>query len=182
MNDPQLLTHDWFSKPLPFNVVIGERSWLYSSYAFVHYQSDRPCGVRIGSDSGIYHTTFFDLGPMGEVEIGNFCAIVGAIISCNSRVTIGDYTFIAHEVTIADHFAATPPIDSLTDEPANLVIPHTSIVIGENVWIGARAVLLAGANIGEGAIIGAAAVVDFVVPPHAIIAGNPARVVGGARR
>ena len=54
------------------------------------------------------------------------------------------------------------------------------IVIGDNVWIGARASVLGGARIGEGAVIGALSVVDFEVPPFAIVGGNPARVVGEA--
>src|SRR5882724_10319747 len=102
------MSHDWFSRPLPANVVLGERSWLYSTFAFLHYRSTRPCGVRVGHDSGIYHGTFFDLGPEGEVEIGNYATLVGAIISTNSRVVIGDYAFLAHEVVLADSFAATP--------------------------------------------------------------------------
>ena len=170
---PPVLDHDWFPRPLPPNVVIGERSWLYSAFAFLHYRSRRPCGVRVGRDSGIYHGSFFDLGPAGEVEVGDFCTLVGAVIACNSRVVIGDYVFIAHEVTLADGFAAVPGAG--TDGTGE---PGTSIVIGENSWIGARAVLLAGARIGHGAIVGAAAVVGFEVPPFAIVAGNPARVVG----
>jgi acetyltransferase-like isoleucine patch superfamily enzyme len=54
------------------------------------------------------------------------------------------------------------------------------VAIGRNAWIGARAILLGGADIGEGAIVGAGAVVDFPVPAFAIVAGNPARVVGSA--
>src|SRR5207249_6320069 len=117
---------------------LGERSWLYSAFAFLHYRSRRPCGVRVGRDTGIYHGSFFDLGPAGEVEVGDFCTLVGAVIACNSRVVIGDYVFIAHEVALADGFAATPGAG--TD---GTVEPETSIVIGENSWIGARAVLLA---------------------------------------
>jgi acetyltransferase-like isoleucine patch superfamily enzyme len=173
------LAHDWFSRPLPPNVVIGERSWLYSSFAFLHYRSARPCGLRIGRDTGLYHGTFFDLGPDGEVEIGDYCTIVGAIISSNSRVVINDYTFVAHEVVIADHFAATPPknIEPFNEVPASTG-PTQSIVLEKNVWVGARSVLLAGAHIGEGAIIGAATIVDFEVPPYSIVAGNPPRSVG----
>ena len=52
------------------------------------------------------------------------------------------------------------------------------ITIADTVWIGANAIILSGANIGEGAIVGAAAVVDFEVPEYAVIAGNPAKVVG----
>lgn len=163
------LEHDWFPKDLPDNVRIGERSWLYSSFAFLHYKSQLPCGVKMGHDSGVYNGTFFDLGPKGEVEIGNFCALVGVIITVNGKVSIGDYSFLAHDVVIADSFAATPG-------ERNGVTPQ--IVIGENVWIGANVIILAGAKIGDGAIIGAAAVVDFEVPPYSIVAGNPASVRG----
>jgi acetyltransferase-like isoleucine patch superfamily enzyme len=168
---PDELSHDWFPRPLPGNVILGPRTWCYSSFAFSHYQSRRPCGVRVGSDSGIYHGTFFDLGPEGEVEIGNFCTLVGAIISTNGRVVIGDYSFLAHEVVLADSFAARP----------GPTPPATGISIGQNCWIGARAVLLSGAMIGQGVIVGAAAVVDFAVPSYAIVAGNPAKIVGWAK-
>ena len=53
--------------------------------------------------------------------------------------------------------------------------------IGSDVWIGARAVVLGGADVGNGAVIGAAAVVDGEVPAYAVAAGNPARIVGWAR-
>jgi acetyltransferase-like isoleucine patch superfamily enzyme len=173
------LAHDWFGRPLPDNVRIGEGSWLYSAYAFLHSRSARPCAVRIGRSSGVYHGSFFDLGPRGEVEIGDYCALVGVIIATNARVVIGSYAFLAHEVVIADDFAAAPWRNG---RPADTAKPDAvpSVVLGEDVWIGARATLLAGARIGAGAIVGAAAVVDFEVPPLAIVAGNPARIVGRA--
>jgi len=175
MSGGVMLGHDWFPRALPENVLIGERSWCYSSFSCLHYQSRRPCGVRIGHDTGVYHGTFFELGPQGEVDIGNYCTLVGAIISTNARVVIGDYSFIAHEVVLADFFAAQP--SAPRESPVNLPV----ISLGENSWIGARAVLLSGAQIGEGAIVGAAAVVDFAIPPFAIVAGNPARIVGWAK-
>lgn len=176
------LSHDWFPRPLPDNVVMGERSWCYSSYAFLHYRSRRACGVRVGSDSGIYHGTFFDLGPDGEVDIGNYCTLVGAIIATNERVVISDFAFIAHEVVLADRFAAMPSreMESVVGSPM-LLHRQPAIIVGKNSWIGARAVLVSGAQIGEGAIVGAASVVDFEVPPGAIVAGNPGRIVGWAK-
>jgi acetyltransferase-like isoleucine patch superfamily enzyme len=168
------LPHDWFPRPLPCNVRIGERSWVYSSFAFLHYRSQRECGVAIGHDTGVYNGTFFDLDVSGEVVIGNYCTLVGAIIATNGRVTIGDYAFIAHEVTIADHFAAAPPDTAASVRQQG---NRGEIAIGPNAWIGARSVLLPGANIGEGAIVGAATVVNMSVPPYAIVAGNPARIV-----
>src|SRR5215203_6558887 len=91
------LEHDWYSQPLPKNVRLGERSWLYSSFAFAHSVCRSADGVRVGNDSGLYDGTFFDLGPDAEVIVGDYCSLVGAIIATNGRVAIGDYTFIAHE-------------------------------------------------------------------------------------
>lgn len=168
------LEHDWFSKPVPENVVMGSQSWLYSSFAFSHYESRLPGAVNIGNDTGIYNGTFFDLGPNASIEIGDFCSLVGVIIATNGKVVIGSYTFIAHEVVIADSFAEIPS--------GRKASAKGNIIIGENVWIGANAVILSGAKIGEGAIIGAAAVVDFEVPPFSIVVGNPASIKGTTKK
>ena len=172
------LAHDWFPRALPGNVEIGPRSWLDGSYAFLHCRSQRPCALRVGHDSGIYIGTLFELGATGEVEIGNFCTVVGAIIRTDRRVVIEDYALVSHEVVIADTFAALPPAEAGHDPGSGE--PEVSVAIRRNAWIGARAILLGGADIGEGAIVGAGAVVDFPVPAFAIVAGNPARVVGSA--
>jgi acetyltransferase-like isoleucine patch superfamily enzyme len=174
MDNINQLPHDWFPRPVPSNVEIGPGSWLYSSFAFLHYRSNKSCGVRIGHHSGVYNGTFFDLDIDGEVIIGDYCTLVGAIISTNSRVSIGDFTFIAHEVTIADHFAARPPNEAHIRRSSDF---DNEIWIDKNAWIGARAILLPGARIGEGAIVGAACVVNSEVPPFATVAGNPARIV-----
>ncbi len=170
------LDHDWFDRPLPPNVVIGPGSWLYSAFSMLHCRSAQPEAVRIGTHSGVYDGCHFDLGPDGSVVIGDYCSIVGAIINTNRRVRIDDYAFVAHEVVIADRAYATPWEDGAEygDPVAD------GVRIGENAWIGARAILLGTAQIGEGAIVGAAAVVTEDVPPYAVVAGNPARIVGWA--
>jgi len=63
-------------------------------------------------------------------------------------------------------------------------IPHSSeltdkgdIVVGNDVWIGCGVTIMPGVKVGDGAIIGSEAVVTNNVPPYAIVAGNPARVV-----
>ncbi len=182
------LEHDWFPEPLPPNVQLGERSWLYSTYAFRHFQSRQDRGLTVGNDTGLYKGTFFDLGPDGEVVIGNFCTVVGAIICTNARVVIQDYALIAHDVVIADSPVSTPVWEptkltaSASGYEPSSGVSHNSIFIGENVWICARAILLGGAAIGEGSIVGAGSVVDFNVPPFSIVAGNPARIVSEIRR
>ena len=53
-----------------------------------------------------------------------------------------------------------------------------AVIIGDKVWIGYRAIVLPGITIGEGAVIGAGALVTKDVEPYAIMAGNPARKIG----
>jgi acetyltransferase-like isoleucine patch superfamily enzyme len=165
------LPHDWFAAPIPANVEFGERCWIYSSYAFLHFRSRQKVGLRMGHDVGVYIGGMFEVGPEGTVEVGDFTALVGPTINTNGTVKIGNYVFIAHEVVIADHFAAVPADAGMPGRPAG------SIAVGDNTWIGARAILLSGARIGEGAIVGAGAVVDFEVEPFTVVAGNPAKVV-----
>jgi len=178
---PRHLDHDWYPRPLPDNFEVGERSWVYSSFAFVHHAARLPSAVRVGHDTGIYNGTFFDLGPHAEVVIGDYCTLVGVIMRTNARVQIGDFTFLAHEVVLADTPFAIPP--GPENAPAAIRIPtsDSAIVLGENCWVGMGAVLLAGTHLGEGCVVGAGAVVNFAAPPFSILAGNPARIIGSAR-
>jgi len=171
---------EWFD-PLPENVVLGEGTYLYSSYAFRHCMSERPCAVRVGKYTNIYPDTCFDLGPRGEVTVGDYTHLSDPTISTNGRVSIGSHCMVAWETVLADIAYAVPP-----DSRAALGQPEpdpgdTDIVLADNAWIGARAVLLGGARIGEGSVVGAGSVVDFEVPPYTVAAGNPARIMGPVR-
>jgi acetyltransferase-like isoleucine patch superfamily enzyme len=78
---------------------------------------------------------------------------------------------------IADHMMAFPAVPGDRSH-----LSATIKRIGANVWIGARAVLTGNIEIGEGAIIGAAAVVNSDVPPYSVFGGNPAVPIGVVRR
>ena len=177
-----LLAHDWYPAEVPPNVTLGERSWLHSSFAFVHHRSERDPSVRIGPDCGLYTGTYFDLGPQGQVEIGKCCTVNGATFSSNDRIVIGDYALIAYGVVIAGSaFAVPPDARAAMGEDSRLLEHQREVRIGDDAWIGSRAVVLGGSTVGNGAAVGAAAVIDGEVPDYAIAAGNPARIVGWAR-
>lgn len=164
------LKHDWFPGALPENLELGEGSWLHSAFAF-HHNRGR---VRIGAHCGVYSGTQFELGPNGSVEIGCFSTVVGAIIVSNGHVSIGDHTFIAHNVFIsAVPFACPPDVDPRRE-------PDPEIDIGSGAWIGAGAVILGGARIGVDAIVGAGTVVSGEIPAGATAVGNPVRVHPGS--
>ena len=109
----------------------------------------------------------------------------GTIESVN-RVEIGKDTAIAHEVVITDN--NNHPVNP-ADRRYMRRTPHGSeerkhhhsanapIIIGENVWIGARARICKGVTIGDNAVIAANTVVTHDVPANAIAAGNPAKIV-----
>lgn len=167
---------DWFDAALPANTQIDPTTFLFSAYAFNHYRSTRPCGVRVGDNTGLYDGTMFELGPHGQVEIGSYGVLNGPVFAGNSRIVLGSYCYLSYEVFLTDDPSPRPdgePIGrDVDDEPV--------IVLGDDCWIGLRSVLLPGALLGNGVVVGAGAVVDFAVPDYAVVAGNPARVVGSA--
>lgn len=85
-------------------------------------------------------------------------------------ITIGDGTLIGHNVVLAT-------INHDLDPKNNRKNHYAPIIIGNHVWIGANATVLAGVTIGDWAVVGAGAVVTRDVPPRCIVVGVPARVI-----
>lgn len=103
-----------------------------------------------------------------------------------ATLEIGAFTSIASGVQIflgGEHridWVTTFPFNVLWDEGKEITgHPKTKgdILIGNDVWVATEAIIMSGVTIGDGAVIGARAVVTKNVPPYAIVAGNPAIVV-----
>ncbi|UWQ19688.1 CatB-related O-acetyltransferase (plasmid) [Jannaschia sp. M317] len=104
-------------------------------------------------------------------------AEVGAFCSCAWNVTIGGAN---HDVSrVTQHAFLYNPYDGIRPEghPAPYDRFAGKITIGHDVWIGAGAAIMRGVSVGNGAVIAANAVVTRDVPPYAIVAGNPARIL-----
>ncbi|MFA5453337.1 MAG: sugar O-acetyltransferase [Candidatus Methanomethylophilaceae archaeon] len=90
----------------------------------------------------------------------------------DTKIFIGDYVMIAPGVQI---ISVTHSKDHMRRR--DLASIHIPVTIGNDVWIGAGAIILPGIKIGDRSIIGAGSVVTKDVPPDTIFAGNPARQI-----
>jgi acetyltransferase-like isoleucine patch superfamily enzyme len=99
----------------------------------------------------------------------------GAIFDGAGRISIGDGTVFAPRVKI---YSRSHNFDKkLRAVPFDNIMLTSPVTIGRYVWVGADAIILPGVTIGDGAVIGAGAVVTKAVPSCAVAAGNPAAVV-----
>lgn len=137
------------------------------------------CNNKLTSNSvGIFQPCFFNISASGsKIIIGNNVGISGTTINATTTITIGDNTIIGSGCLITD--TDSHPIlaaeRNLPDWPK--YTKSKPIVIGKNVFIGARSIVLKGVTIGDGAVVGAGSVVTKDVPANTIVAGNPARVI-----
>lgn len=99
-------------------------------------------------------------------------------ITAINRISIGDNLLTGRWVTITDNGHGDSDYESLLIPPIDRQLcSKGGITIGNNVWIGDKATILAGVTIGDGAIIAANAVVTKDVPAYSIAAGNPAKII-----
>jgi virginiamycin A acetyltransferase len=141
-------------------------------------------GSRIVVEAGAVIDAFVKIKPAGgdgDVVIGPGSVInAGCVLYSGHGIRIGANVLIAANCTLAatDHEFADPdrPIREQGFRPG-----RGGIVIGDDVWIGANVVLLDGAHIGGGAVIGAGSVVRGPLPAFCVAHGAPARVRGWRR-
>lgn len=89
-------------------------------------------------------------------------------IHCGNNIRIGDNTLISWDCCILDR-------DYHAFNAQNEV--PKSVIIGKDVWVGCRSMILKGVTIGDGAVIAAGSVVTKDVPEKCLVAGNPAKIV-----
>lgn len=114
----------------------------------------------------------FEWGEGRALRIGSFCSIsaeVSFFLGGEHRVDWAS-TFPFGHVFQKETGILNPPIPG---HPAS----KGDVTIGNDVWIGRGATFLSGVTVGDGAVVGARAVVSADIPPYAVAAGNPARVV-----
>ena len=128
-------------------IEIGERVFLWPDVKLSVRGDDHEARLVIGDRTSI--------GDRSEIH-------------CGREVTIGSDCLFAWDVVLLDRDYHH------LDSPNEVCEP---VLIGDRVWVGARAMILRGVTIGDGAVVAAGSVVVSDVPAAALVAGNPARVV-----
>lgn len=110
-------------------------------------------GLTIGDRTGISARAYF--AGQGGITIGN-----DVIMGPNVQIFSENHNFSDGSITIQKQG-----------------VTKQSVIIGNNCWIGASAIILAGVAIGDGCVIAAGSVVNISVPPNSVVAGVPAKVI-----
>ena len=129
----------------------------------------KKCGTEVNVESG----ADFLFGD--TIEIGNRSGI-GVDAWIRAELVIGNDVMMGPGVIIYGRYHNYERIDIPMNKQG--MGDYSPVIIEDDVWIGARAIILKGVTIGKGSIIGAGSVVTKSVAPYAIVAGNPSRVIG----
>lgn len=97
----------------------------------------------------------------------------GVSIAALQNVRIGDHANIGTYVLLMDN-----DFHGLAPERRHELPPSAPICLEDNVWLGARSIVLRGVTIGAGSVVAAGAVVVDDVPPRSVVGGVPARLIG----
>lgn len=147
-----------------------------------------------GKHSVIHRSVRMDTPPYRKFSLGDYSVIesYSCVNNAVGDVIIGDHTrvglhntiigpvTIGHHVNLAQGITVTAlnhnfsDTGKIIDEQGITTVP---VVIEDDIWIGANAVILPGVKIGNHSVVAAGAVVTKDVPPHTLVAGVPAKVI-----
>jgi acetyltransferase-like isoleucine patch superfamily enzyme len=189
-NDDRIhIDNDWFFAGLPSNVELGENVYVDTSYGFTQFYSTQQEALKLGEATGCYDRASVITAEEGRIDVGKFVILNGTTLVCKNRITIGDHCMLAWGSVVTDSWL-DPSILSLEARRALLKKAAADprrrypffgeakpVVLEDNCWVGFDAVILPGVRIGTGSVVACKSIIDFDVPPFAIVGGNPAKVI-----
>ncbi len=165
---------DWRFYGLPFISIAGRGSSIVIGRRFI------ACSDLTHNSLGVFQPVILKTVRHGaKITMGDDVGISGSTLSAATAITIGNHVLVGSGCLIND--TDSHPVDPEARRRGECAISKP-IVIEDDVFVGARAIILKGVTIGKGSVVGAGAVVAKSVPPYSIVVGNPAKVVGCSKR
>ncbi len=160
---------------MPHRIFIGANT-MVDDFVFLSFRGEKDQGLRIGENVLLGRFTQLkvrggDLELGNDVNIGPYCHF-GTV----SKLTVGEHSLFGANCYIGGVRHGFS--DSSKPIVEQELTSRGPTEIGSDVWLGAQVIVNEGIRIGDGAIIGANAVVTKDVPAYSISAGVPARVIG----
>jgi acetyltransferase-like isoleucine patch superfamily enzyme len=158
--------------------IFDPRAWLHLAKIVNYYNYSHVAPMRsvtfagarnVSPDTVFQHPDRITIGH--RVRIGSRCHIWAGPSS--GRIIIGDDVLFGPEVMLTAASYRHDLGHPVTEQP----MTEADIVIGDDVWLATRAIVLPGTRLGDGCIVAAGSVVRGEFPPMSIIAGSPARIV-----
>lgn len=181
------LPDDWFGRGIPESVRVGADVYIDSSYGFDGVLAEQAESVVLGDATGAYDRAALLVGPRGRVVVGAYTVLNGCYLIAEDRISIGDHCLLAWGAVVTDTWAGRANVARRRDVLRNAhsldsrwiasAVAPQPVHIDDNVWIGFDAVVMPGTSIGRGAVISSRSVVSGVIPPYAVVVGNPGRIV-----
>jgi acetyltransferase-like isoleucine patch superfamily enzyme len=129
--------------------------------------------------AGIMQRSIFQCIDTGRITLEDGCGLSGVVLSARKEIRIGKRASLGVNTRIYDHdFHSLDPNHRIERKIDSSNVRHAAIEIGDDVLVGANAIILKGTRIGDRSVVGAGSVVtsgDY--PEKTIIAGNPARAI-----
>lgn len=179
---------DWFPGSLPLNIYLDEMSYPDTAFSFTGFHSEIKNSLYFGYASGNYGRSVFIGGKNSEINIGKFVVLQGTNIICNKSIIIKDHCMLSWGSVVTDSWinASTISIevrrkllDMAASDPNRYLefLEPDPVVVEDNVWIGFKSVILPGVTLGRGCVVGSNSIIAEDVPPYAVVAGNPSRLI-----
>lgn len=139
------------------------------------------CSVSWRSTLGVLQPVIVrTVSPGAEICIGDDVGMSGCTVSAAKSITIGSRVMIGSGALIMD--SDYHPLNPVERQKRSTKGNSRAVVIADDVFIGARAIITKGVKIGEAAVVSAGAVITKDVAPWTIVGGNPAREIGKVPR
>ncbi|WP_136799810.1 acyltransferase [Desulfosediminicola ganghwensis] len=166
----------------PFFVVtfecVMQMLFTLPRYRFCNYLKSiflRLLGAKVGKRVVFYPGVWITKAPSHQLIIGDDVDLAyQVIVTTGGGVSIGDRSLVGYRTQILSTNHKIPPIGYKIFNSGRVA---KSVVIGNDVWIGANCLILPGVTIGEGAVVAGGSVVTKDIPANNIVGGSPARLI-----